>query len=331
MRDIHSPIVRIRRSNWCWLLILFVLASAPGTGWRNTADAQDGAELAGRLGGTLASFDARYSRTSESRAADSISFGGPEQSTLFVQFTGGKVPHPADLSYFILIRSPRPPELPALAPSDADWTINSALALGTSFLPPDVSIDQLESTNVQEREASCSSQLLADLLGSSEDGSCQIGLLLSGEDSVSYVTLTATNGDISASTANPCEGLTSWSQATAGRLDKVHAFLQATSQANQSDPWAPQRLRQFSVTLNELATEQSASDAPLSVAWPSDLLAVAFGAYASALRQVSIGLAELDPPTINSAIDVINGASADIDHAQSLLEPPLASCGLSPN
>jgi hypothetical protein len=329
VREFHSPIVRIRRSNWCRLLILFAFASAIGSTSGNVAFAQEGDELAGRLGGTLASFDATFDRTSESRAADSISFVGPGQSSLFAQFTGGKVPLSDDLAYFILIRSPRSPHLSALAPSDADWTVDAALALGMSFLPLDVKRDPLAATSDQELEASCSSDILAETLGASEDGSCQIRLLLSGKDSVSYVTLTATNGDISASTANPCEGLAAWSEATASRLDKVHAILDTTSQANQADPWAPQRLRQFSVVLDKLATEQSTSEAPLSVAWPSDLFTGAFSAYSSALRQVSAGLASTNLKAINSAIDVMNGASADIDHAKSLLEPPLASCGLS--
>jgi hypothetical protein len=311
------------------LVILFVVTSSGGLFARSDARTRVNDDLEGKLGGSLASFDTQFERTDESRAADSISFSGPDQSTVFVQFTGGKIPKPADLAYFVMIRAPRPSDLPALVQSDGDWTIVDAQAIALIFLPPDADIDEFHSANEQEIEAACTSDLLAEALGASDNGACQIRLLLTGENSVSYVTVTATNGDVSASTANPCEGLASWSEATASRLQSAQSILIATSQAIQADPWAPQRLRQFSSSLELLADDQANSNPPLSVEWPSDLLTGAFNAYASAMKLVSAGLVSKDSGKITSAVDTINGANADIDHAKSLLEPPLSSCGLS--
>lgn len=311
------------------LYVIFLLCSVAAAAPTRALAQEDG--LTGRLGGTLSSFDFQYTRTEESRSPDTISFLGPDQSTLFVQFTGGKVPLPDDRAFFILVRSPRPPDLPALTRSDADWTVGAAKTLAVNLLPPDAEIDQLAATNDNELRAGCSSQLLADAVGGSTEQSCRVGLLKSSPEAVSFITLTATNGGVQVSTANPCEGVASWAAATAARLDAVHLMLDASSSASDADPWAARRLWQYAARLSVLASAQAASDAPLSVAWPSDLFTGAFNSYSKAMQQVASGLASRDLGKIDSAVDMISGANADIDHAQTLMEPPLNDCGISPS
>jgi hypothetical protein len=330
VRSWCSQNVRIRFPKLVRLMLLGAIACSLAPTLADVSIAKSPAVLEGKLGGTLSSFDALFTRTSESRAADAISFVNSGGSTLIVQFTGGKTPTPDDHAYFILVRAPRPPELPALSPSDSDWSVEAAESVAATLLPSDVKLGEMSALDGQEIGATCSSELLAESLGGASEGSCHIGLLLSSPDTVSYITLTATDSaGVMADTSNPCEGLATWAENTSARLGATRSILAATSLQYEADPWAASRLWQYAAQFSALAAEQAADEAPLSVAWPSDLLTGAFNSYASALRQVATGLTARDQQEIAGAIDLMEGANADVEHARTLIEPPLTECGIA--
>jgi hypothetical protein len=330
VRSWGSQNVRIRFFELGRLTLLIAFACSLVPPLTEVSIAKSPANLEGRLGGTLSSFDERFTRTTESRAADAISFLNTDDSTLIVQFTGGKTPKPEDHAYFILVRAPRPPELPASSPADSDWTVEAAESVAATLLPVDVQLGEMSALDDQEIGATCSSELLAESMGDAAGGSCRMSFLLSSPDTVSFITLTATDSTgITAVTSNPCEGLVAWAKSTSARLDASRSILAATSLQYEADPWAASRLWQLAAQFSDLASEQASSEAPLSVAWPSDLLTGAFNSYASALRQVATGLIGRDQNEIAGAIDLINGANADVEHARTLIEPPLAECGIA--
>jgi hypothetical protein len=330
VRSLGSQNVRIRFFELGRLMLLTAFACSLAPSLTEVSTAKSPTDLEGRLGGTLSSFDARFMRTPESRAADAISFLNSDDSTLIVQFTGGKTPKADDHAYFILVRAPRPPELPALSPADSDWTVEAAESVAATLLPADVKLGEMSALDDQEIGATCSSELLAESMGDAAGGSCRISFLLSSPETVSYITLTATDSTgITAVTSNPCEGLANWAGNTSARLDATRSILAAISLQYDADPWAASRLWQFAAQFSTLAVEQGSEEAPLSVAWPSDLLTGAFNSYASALRQVATGLIVRDENEISGAIDLMNGANADVEHAKTLIEPPLAECGIA--
>ncbi len=127
----------------------------------------DEAALAGRLGGSRATFDQAYGAPTAYIGTDQVAYDVPDVGRVVVTLAD-------DRAVRVVLSAPRPPEKPASEPDAADWTIDEALRIADRFAPADASIPETldavegdEPIVIEETSA-----LLGDALGGDAGSDC---------------------------------------------------------------------------------------------------------------------------------------------------------------
>jgi hypothetical protein len=324
------------RSVFAVLLAIGLVASGPIA---RTGAAPDDA-LAGRLGGTLASFEARYGAPISGSPEQGADFAVPGYGAVFVQFKLAPDPArpnrsawkttPESPAMVIALRSPRPAARPATVADPADWVLADAREQVRRFLPADA---ELGGVAVEGTSGTATCQSAA--LGRAYEGSpetCRIGFVLPTPDTVSFATLAlapAADGT-GAGPGNPCAGLPVWARDAGARMAEAQGLLDRLAAVGEDDPAAPASLEEIGEAFARLAAEQRGTEAPPVAARAGDLLVDAFSGYAAAATAAADGVARGDATRVDEAVRLIGEADEAVARATALLRRALVGCGLYP-
>jgi hypothetical protein len=320
------------------LLLAARLVAAFPTAALSAPDAED--PLAGRLGGTLASFEERYGAPRSGTPEQGAEFAVPGYGVVFVQFKLPPDPTrpnrvslqatPDSPAMVIALSSPRPASLAATAPDVADWSLAEAQDRVRRFLPTDAAVGALV-TEGTTATAPCRSESLAGAFDGAPDA-CRIGFVLPTDDTVSYATLALapTADGTGEGPANPCVGLVAWSRDAGARMDEGRELLDQLGAIAAADPDAPAALRDLGQGFSRLATAQRAAPVPPVAVVANDLLVDAFAAYADAFADAADGVAAGEPARVDAAVRAIGEADAAVERATAAIRRALGGCGLTP-
>jgi hypothetical protein len=338
-----TRIVRSRSPRFCLVGIFLVVVTAGVGSAAASGAATPTAEavLAGRLGGTLASFEARYGMPRAGTPEDGADFAVAGYGSVFVQFKFAPDPTrpnrvlpkatPDSPAMVITLRAPRPETAPSTAPDPADWSLVEARTRAARFLPRDAELGD-EVAGDGAASLPCRSEALARVFGAAAAGGCRVGFVLPTPQTVSYVTLAlAPGGDaVDTGPTNPCAGAVAWSQDAGARMAAAQDVLDRVAAVADDDPDAPATLRRLGEEFAQLAAEQRAAAVPPALAAANDRLVAAFAGYASAVAAAAEGVAAGDAARVDAAVQAIADANAAVGQATAAIRRALAGCGLTP-
>ena len=294
--------------------------------------------LAGRLGGTLTSFEKLYGSPVSGTPEQGADFKVPDFGMVFVQFKLAPDPDrpnristkttPDSPAIVIALSAPRRSSQSGTVPDKGDWSLDEAKAAVRKFLPTDVELGPL-AVDGSSGLMTCQSDALTKVLPSATNA-CRIVFVLPTPSTVSYATLVLAPVEASNDgPRNPCTGLASWSSDTSARLATAQDLLGQLAAIDESDPEATTKLTQISSDLTDLASDQRSAETPPVADRVRDLLVDAFTSYADAATAASQGIATNDSTKIDDAVASIASAEETIGRATALLQRALTSCGLS--
>lgn len=310
-----------------------MLACLAQLGWiALPAHAADDAEvtLAGRLGGTYDSFIEEYGEP-YAEEQDPL-FVIDDYGFVAVQSTALTTNDEAKRVRVITISSSRPLDLPANEPDSNDWSPDEAAERTLAFLPRDVELGEFEDGASGDLTATCQSDALQAIFGVLTLGQCRVNLILSGEETVSFATMTLTAGALLEETpepeADPCEGALEWIKSTGERLTRTEALLGTIAEIDEADPDAPAQLREIAQGFRDLASEQREIDPPSSAARAAYYVISALNTYASALDGAADGVETADQATIDAALEDLDAANDAVSRANGEIEKAAEECNL---
>lgn len=337
--------VAVRSRAMLFFLVGLLLVGRGGMPVRSAAAppvaAGDETALAGRLGGTLASFENLYGAPRAGTPEDGADFAVAGFGSVFVQFKLAPDPTrpnrvvshaaPNSPALVITLRSPRPATLPSTTPDPADWSLAEARAKAARFLPTDAELGQALA-NGGTASVPCRSAALARAFGDAAAGGCRVGFVLSTSGTVSFVTLAlAPVADASGTgPTNPCAGAVAWSQEAGARMAAARGLLDQVAAVSDRAPDAPATLRRLGEAFGRLADEQRATTVPPAMAAANDRLVAAFAGYAAAVVAAADGVAAGNAARVDAAVRAIADADGAVAQATAAIRRALAGCGLAP-
>lgn len=327
----------------CWTtrnaimaVLMIVLAISPRSHSGHADAATD--PLAGRLGGTLASFEELYGPPVSGTPGQGADFSVPGFGTVFVQFKLASDPNrpnriltkttPDSPATVIAISAPRSPNRSATDPDPADWSIAEAQKAVKHFLPADAELDAPQ-TEGSRGSATCQSEALTTVLDSATNA-CWVGFVLPSPETISFATLVlAPEAADDRGPGNPCLGLAEWSRDAGSRLTAATGLLDDLAAIDESDPEAVTQLTQIGTELADLADEQRATETPPVAIQIRDLFVDALTGYADAATAAATGITDQDTAQIDAAVALISSAEETVSQATTLLQRALDGCGLA--
>jgi hypothetical protein len=328
-------------------VLLFAGALIPFAPTGRAASDEEEQAVAGRLGGPLSTFIARFGEP-----VGYIDARGPVYAidgygffTVHVEGEGGFLGRDENGASIyqgqdpdarldrVNFSSPRKPERPAGEPDPADWTIDEATERVLEILPTDAELSEWGETADGQRSATCQSDALAEIYAESETLRCYVVLVMSGRDTVSYVTLTlssfAETGDEKAPAAvNPCEGAVGWIKAAGDRLVEIQELIAQVAEIDESDPAAVETLRGLAATFRDLAAEQRNATVPAVAAQGNYYLIQALTTYANAIETAADGVEQQDQALVDDAVKTFEQAGAHIANVTAEIEAAGEDCAL---
>jgi hypothetical protein len=290
--------------------------------------------LAGRLGGTLASFKQRFGDPVAIDSGIGAVFESERYGVLGAEFDSRESLYDdGDPALIITFGPARTPGRSGTEPDDADWPLDLALTRAEGLLPRDATIEEPEQLGTNTRVYPCRSAALETAFGELSTGECRVVFLMPTETTVSYATATLTSGAaLAAASATPerdaCEGFAGWASEASARLGDAQARLGTVTQIDEEEPVAPEQLRDLAGLFRELATSQRQAEAPDAAARASYYLISAFAGYASAVEKAAGAIEAHDGASMESAVRQLGQANDAVDSASAEIASAAETCGL---
>jgi hypothetical protein len=315
------------------LLLLFLSTNLLSQSVRAQSDSPEDV-LAGRLGGQLQTFVARFGDpVGVNEAAGSV-FTAEGYGLIFVQIdhVQGTV-DPEGRTRGITASSPRAPDLAATEPDEADWSLDEAIERARSLLPTDVQLSEFIEAESGELTATCRSDALEELFGVLTLGQCRVTLILPTPKTVSFATLSLTAGSVDAGpeatpAVNPCEGAVDWIKQAGERLEETQGLLEGVTAIDEHDPGSPATLREIAESFRRLAGDQRKSEPPDAAAQANFYLVSALTSYADAVETAAEGLETGDEHLIEEAVGGFEDAGKLVTQATDEIKATGETCSL---
>lgn len=328
------------------LLLLACFAPATGPTARAASDEAEAA-VAGRLGGPLETFIARYGEPVADNAATGPLYAIEGYGYFTVHVEGENAylgrsengapiyqgQEPSARLDRISASSPRDADRSATEPDPADWTLADAGERVAELLPVDATLSDWTESADGQRTATCESAALAEIYADGPAVRCYIVLIMSGPETVSYATLllsryAGTGNEEADAEASPCDGAVDWIRAAGDRLTEIQSLIGQVAAIDETDPAAAETLRDIAATFRELAAEQRETAVPGVAAQASYYLIQALTTYAKAIEMAADGLEQRDQELVDQAVKTFDQAGSHVVNVTAEIEAASDACAL---
>jgi len=291
--------------------------------------------LAGRLGGTLRSFEERYGPSQPSTGDIGQRYDVAGFGLVAINFDASGTYDPENPARLITLMATRTPESAATEPDPGDWSLDQARQQALNFLPRDVVLETARLVGDHALMSACRSAALAAAFGTAatETAACRVDFVTPTATTVSYIVLSladAAPADPAATPVDPCAGLSAWARATGQRLAEAETVLDDISALATDDPNATEILTTAADRFTTLAAAQREESVPSVAATANYHLIGALTSYADALADAASALRSGDAPGVATAVDQLTAAAGGIRRGNAAMTTAFTDCGLTP-
>lgn len=288
----------------------------------------------GRLGGTYASFIARFGEPTEQVDGLGLLFQHRDTAYVAVQFDSNDNQYELGAPALVIsISAERDEARPAAEVDPGDWTWTTARTIAADLSPTDAVFGAVDDSVPGSRSTTCTSDALLDAFGAASLGECRVTYLLSSDETVSFVTLTLTSGTergaVESTPETGCEGVVTWAEGSADRLDAAQTLLDTLATLSDDPSVAVPDLRDLAEELAALAEEQRSADAPTEIATANYYIIGALTDFATAIELAADGLEQGDQATVDEAVGDLDAADERATRAFVEIEAAVTACDLT--